>query len=199
MSDSAKHVSIAATRIHNVVYSTAFRVAVTLGFVGLIALGAHAKIVLPWTPVPVTLQTLVVLSAGAILGPLDGAAVVVMYLALGAFGVPLFAKANAGMGLSYFTGVTGGYLIGFFLAAIFVGATIRKSERLLFQALSIFCGSIIILTCGTLWWKVVSGMTLWKTFCLGFAPFMIGDVIKVSVTLAAYRACAIAQRRIKGD
>lgn len=195
MSDSARK-SILLTTVRPIVSSLDFRVFAALGFVGLIALGAQAKVPLPWTPVPITLQTVVVLAAGALLGPVEGAGAVAIYLTLGAFGVPLFTNPNAGLGLSYFAGVTGGYLIGFFIAAAFVGFVIRRSDKLLVQGLILAAGAMLILTLGSAWLAFVLGKSLPQGFAVGMVPFIAGDLVKAGIVLAVYRGCRAAGRRI---
>jgi len=163
------------------------RAAAILGFVGLIALGANAKIPLPWTAVPLTLQTLFVLLAGALLGPIDGAAAVAGYLLLGAAGAPLFALSSGATGLSYFAGVTGGYLIGFFLAAIFVGVAVRMTAKPGLQLAAVFAGAFLILAIGTIWLGFVLKVSPDKAAMAGFVPFVIGDIAKATIAFGMYR------------
>ena len=95
-----------------------------LAFALLTALGAFVRIPLPFTPVPVTLQTFFVLAAGIYLGSRDAALSQLGYLAIGAVGLPVFAGGGAGFG--HFLGVTGGYLIAFPIAAALVGAALLR-------------------------------------------------------------------------
>jgi len=92
----------------------------TLAFVGLLALGARVDVAVPGSPVPQSLQTLAVLAAGLALGPRWGLAAGLIYLAAGALGLPVFAGGASG--LSALSGPTAGYLVGFPLAALLVGA-----------------------------------------------------------------------------
>jgi len=182
-----------------------WRFGAVIGFAGLIAIGAlvridharlaalfpQAKLFFPASEVPVTLQTFFVLLAGALLGPVDGAIAVAVYLGLGVFGVPLFALSTGATGFSYFTGITGGYLIGFFAAAVFVGFAVRKFERISFQA-AVFCaGSILILTFGTVWLKFVSDATFARALAAGVAPFLLLDGVKTAIAFVLYRLMRI--------
>jgi biotin transport system substrate-specific component len=106
---------------------TTHRIAVlvaALAFVGLIALGARVDVAVPGSPVPQSLQTLAVLAAGLALGPRGGLAAGLAYLAAGAVGLPVFSGGASG--LVALTGPTAGYLIGFPLAALLVGAGSRR-------------------------------------------------------------------------
>jgi biotin transport system substrate-specific component len=151
---------------------------VLLAVIGSLAIAACAQIAipLPFTPVPITGQTFMVLLLGIIYGSRLGAATAALYLAEGALGLPFFAGGNSG--ISIFGGATGGYLIGFVIAAYLVGLLAeRKWDRKLFTAgAAMFLSSFIILSFGTLWLSVFVGLK--QAFLLGFAPFIPGDIIK---------------------
>ena len=101
---------------------------VALAVAGSIALWVSAKVQIPFLPVPMTLQTLVVLIIGMAYGWRLGAATVALYLAQGAVGLPVFAGTpEKGIGLAYMIGPTGGYLVGFLLAAMAVGCLLYTS------------------------------------------------------------------------
>jgi biotin transport system substrate-specific component len=187
MSVSAKETVIAASKSVAKPRAVLWRVTAILGFMGLIAIGAHAKVAVPWTPVPITLQTFFVLLAGALLGPVDGVAAVAGYIIMGVFGVPIFAKAGGPVGLSYLSGVTGGYLVGFLAAAAFLGIAARRTEKRVLQLVLFFAASQMILWPGTLWLKFALAVTLPKAVLLGYAPFVIGDLLKTSAACGIYR------------
>jgi len=195
MTESAKRVAASAAKSRSSLGHIAFRGLAILGFVGLIAIGAQMKVALSETAVPITLQTLFVLAAGAMLGPVDGMAAVAIYVALGVFGVPLFANPNAA-GFAYLSGVTGGYLVGFVAAAFFVGALVRKTSRTFFQAGGFLAGAILILVFGTAWLAILRG-SFERAFLGGFVPFVAGDVVKAALAFGFWRACGAAQRRMK--
>jgi biotin transport system substrate-specific component len=151
---------------------------VLLAVMGSLAIAACAQIAipLPFTPVPITGQTFMVLLLGIIYGSRLGAATAALYLAEGALGLPFFAGGNSG--ISIFGGATGGYLIGFVIAAYVVGLLAeRKWDRKLFTAgAAMFLSSLIVLSFGTLWLSMFVGLK--QAFLLGFLPFIPGDIIK---------------------
>jgi biotin transport system substrate-specific component len=187
MSVSAKEIVLSAAKSAARPRAVLWRVTAILGFMGLIAIGAHAKVAVPWTPVPITLQTFFVLLAGALLGPVDGVAAVAGYIIMGVFGVPIFAKAGGPVGLSYLSGVTGGYLAGFLAAAAFLGIAVRRTGNRGLQLVLFFAASQLILWPGTLWLKFALAVPLTQAILLGYAPFIIGDLLKTSAAYGAYR------------
>lgn len=152
----------------------------------LVALLAQVRIPLPFTPVPLTGQTFGVLLVAA-LGSKRGAASMALYIALGAFGLPVFAGGAAG--LSYMTGATLGYLIGFVLAAYVVGALAERGlERSVRTSLLPFLvGTLIIYVCGVTWLTFLLG-SLTKALAAGLVPFLIGDAIKLVAAALALPA-----------
>ncbi|GAB4497118.1 MAG: biotin transporter BioY [Anaerolineales bacterium] len=152
-------------------------VLVSLGAM-LLALLAQVRIVLPFTPVPVTGQTLGVLLIGAALGMRKGAASVSLYLALGLAGLPVFT--GSGAGISHLIGATGGYLLGFILAAALVGWLAERGYERSFRTalLPFLAGTLIIYLCGALWLAAFVG-SLSKAVALGVTPFLVGDTLKL--------------------
>lgn len=151
------------------------------------AFGAH--VALPMTPVPVTLQTLFVILAGAMLGPSLGAASQIAYLGMGIAGLPVFA---GGFGLAYLAGPTGGYLLAFPATAFVAGLVAQRvsgrgvaGAALLF--IGLFLASLITLGGGTAWLALMTGDP-GAALALGFLPFLVGDVLKVGLAaLVAWR------------
>lgn len=142
------------------------------------ALGAFVRIPLPFTPVPLTLQTFFVLLSGACLGGNLGATSQLGYLLIGLAGLPVFA--NAGSGLAYLLGPTAGYLFGFIFASFFSGRLIKyREDNLFWVILSLFCADLILLCSGVFWLKLLFGYTLKKLLFIGFFPFLPGDLLKV--------------------
>ncbi len=94
-------------------------------FAALTAIGGWLSFPLPFSPVPITLQVLFVLLAGALLGPMRGALSQIIYVLIGAIGLPVFAQFSGGIGI--LVGPTGGYLIGFIVAAFLVGLIVEKA------------------------------------------------------------------------
>ncbi|HEU4745842.1 MAG TPA: biotin transporter BioY [Anaerolineales bacterium] len=143
-----------------------------------VAMLAQVKIPLPFTPVPLTGQTLAVLLVGATLGSRRGAAAMALYIALGALGLPVFAGGASG--LAYLSGATLGYLIGFVIAAYVIGLLAERGlERSVRTSLIPFLiGTLIIYICGVAWLAIVLG-SLSKALAAGLLPFVIGDAIKL--------------------
>ena len=135
--------------------------------------------------VPVTLQTMAVALAGIVLGGKRGALACVIYLLLGAVGLPVFAGARAG--LSSIVGVTGGFLISFPLLSFFAGLGIEKAQgsegvlRLGGIALGLISGAALNYAVGTVWYAAVSGNSMAAGFAACVAPFIINDVIKLVI------------------
>jgi len=179
----------------------ALDVSLTSLFAVLTALGAYLRVPLPFTPVPITLQTFFVYLAAAILGSRLGALSQVLYLFLGSVGLPVFAGGLAGFGV--LTGPTGGYIIGFILGSYVMGRLIevveqRRGKIYTWTLLSFGLGTAVIYFLGVLQlWAVMNtvlgrNMGLETAFMLGAAPFLPGDALKI---LAAAGICN--SRRIK--
>jgi len=139
---------------------------------------------LPFSPVPITFQVLGVFLAGSILGRKLGALSLLVYLLLGSIGLPVFAGGNAGF--STLLGPTGGYLIGFPIAAFFCGWLIelgdaQKIKKNLAYALSILTGILSIYLIGTVQLSVVLGISLQKAFMIGSLPYIPIDLIKIVI------------------
>jgi len=162
-------------------------------FAALLAAVAPFKIPLGFTPVPITLQTLVVLLSGAMLGPYYGALSMILYVAVGALGLPVFAGGGSGIGA--LLGPTGGYLFSYFIAAFAIGKIlqIKKSPKYLDYVLAMIAGTIIIYTLGAGWGMVVTGLGTAAIIAGWVLPFIIGDTIKLLI--AAYIADKVDIKR----
>jgi biotin transport system substrate-specific component len=159
------------------------RAAGTIVFALLLALSARWRIPLPWSPVPVTGQTLTALLLPAFLGPVAGAGGVVLYLLLGLSGMPLFALGGGGI---YLLGPTGGYLWGFLLASLIVGTASRGCSRFPAVFAAMILGEIAILSLGALQLAVVTGADWRWVFAAGVWPFLPGDLIKLILAGGIY-------------
>lgn len=155
--------------------------ALVVGFALLTALAAQVRIPLPFTPVPVTGQTLAVLLAGAALGSRAGAASQGLYILLGLGGLPFFQGGNGGW--EYATGPTLGYLVGFVIAAAAVGYLAeRKQDRTIATALPAFlAGTAVIYVFGVAGLMVSLQTDLTDALVKGLVPFVIGDLLKVAL------------------
>lgn len=136
--------------------------------------------------VPITLQSLAVMLAGCVLGPLRGSLAVVLYLALGAIGLPVFAEHSSGLGV--FTGVSAGYLVAFPLAAALAGALVkyglgpRRKTRALWVFLCSLAGSALVIhPLGILGMSLHQDVPL-STALAWDAPFWLGDLVKTTIT-----------------
>jgi len=172
--------------------SWAFDAALIVAFSVFVALTARIQI--PLWPVPITLQTLAVLFTGAALGSRRGALALLVYLAEGAVGLPVFA---AGAGLAYMLGPTGGYLISYPIAAGLVGLLAEHGwdRRPAWTALAMVIGNLVIYSLGVTWLAVFLG-DLSTALVSGMLIFIVGDLIKIAIaTLALPGGWALARRR----
>jgi biotin transport system substrate-specific component len=192
MNDTILRLREAATQaavIELIPNRTARRVLAIAAFALATALAAHVRVPIPFTPVPLTLQTMFVVLAGALLGPRLGAASMLTYLGMGVAGLPVF---TGGMGLAYLLGPTGGYLLAFPVAAFVAGVITRPGiGRGPVAAVRLVAGlavaALLILVSGAAWLTTLTG-DLAGAIALGFAPFVVGEAIKVSLAaLIAWR------------
>jgi biotin transport system substrate-specific component len=160
-----------------------------MAFVAMTALGAHVRIPLPFTPVPITLQTFFVHLAGATLGPALGPASLSVYLLVGAAGLPVFAGGASGIAY-LLKGATTGYLIGFIAATALVGWLIRRREDsgFLWILLSMAAGSLVVYACGVPWLAWTLNLSPATALAKGMLPFLVGDVVKVCAAAALFRS-----------
>jgi len=155
-----------------------------VGFALLTALAAQISIPLGFTPVPLTGQTFAVLLAGGVLGSRRGGLSMLLYVALGAIGLPFYAEGTGGWTAA--TGATAGYLVGFIVAAIVVGlmAEYGQDRKLSTSIPAFLAGTMIIYTVGAGWLAHDLGLPLSaaagepSAISLGVAPFLVGDVFK---------------------
>ena len=171
------------------------KLVLALGIACLTGLIAQIRITIPWSPVPVTGQTFAVLLAGVLLGRWWGGTSLAIYAGLGALGVPWFAGLSGG--LAYLAGPTEGYVIGFILAALFLGhftdTYIRSRSFLSMLVLMLFANFILIYVPGLLqlglWLNLVKGEPVAFTTLLGMGalPFIPGDITKAVLAAAVAR------------
>jgi len=154
---------------------------VLLVIAGTVLLAASAKVQVPFWPVPMTMQTFVVLLLGIAYGPRLGFITGALYLVEGALGLPVFAK---GAGMAYLMGPTGGYLFGFVVAMGICGLLAKRgwSQTVLGMLGVMLVGQILILAPGVLWLGAVIGMD--KAITLGLTPFIAAEVFKVALAAA---------------
>jgi biotin transport system substrate-specific component len=170
--------------------------------IALIVAGARllwlsAKVKVPFYPVPMTMQTFVVLALAAAYGLRLGLATILLYLAQGAAGLPVFTGTpEEGLGLAYMAGPTGGYLVGFALATALVGALAERGldRRPLALFGAMLLGQTLIFGLGLLWLAALFG---WEQPILawGLYPFLLGDLLKTGLAAALVPAVARVARR----
>ena len=141
------------------------------------AIGAYIMIPLP--PVPITLQTLFVSLAAALLGGRLGALSQFVYLLLGMIGLPVFHGGKGGMGV--LLGPTGGYLFGFIAAAYVIGKLIeiRENPGFIWILFAMVVGTIIIYLLGVTQLSLIAKLSFYKSISAGVLPFLIGDAVKI--------------------
>jgi biotin transport system substrate-specific component len=163
-------------------YTGLYDVALVLGGSLFIALSAQIVIRLPFSPVPITGQTLAVLLVGALLGSRRGALSVVAYLAEGAMGLPVFA--GGGTGIVWLLGPTGGYLLGFVPAAFITGWLAERGwdRRVETTLLLMLAGNVAIYAVGLPYLASITGFD--RVLHLGFYPFIVGDIAKCLLAAA---------------
>jgi biotin transport system substrate-specific component len=147
-------------------------------FLGTMALTISAKIKIPFYPVPMTMQTFVVLFIGVAFGYKIGFATVSVYLLEGIIGIPVFSNSpEKGVGLVYFTGPTMGYLIGFLFAVFFAGyLNLKNNNFIIFIKLIISVSAVYLF--GVLWLGTFIGWDK-PIFELGVAPFLYSELFKI--------------------
>ena len=155
-----------------------FDAALVAGFSLLIALSAQVAIPLPFTPVPVTLQTFAMLLTGCLLGSGRGALAAAAYVAEGSLGLPFFSGGTAG--IAHLLGPTGGYLVGCVAAAFVAGllAERRLDEESVGLLLTLCAADLVVYVPGRRAAQHLHGAG--KAVALGFLPFLIGDALKIS-------------------
>jgi len=158
------------------------RWALSLFFLLATFLGAYVAVPLPFTPVPLTLQTFFVLLSGVLLGRGWSVGTQGAYLGLGGAGMAAFAGAAAGS--AHLFGPTAGYLWAFPLAAALAGTLWRRSEGAAARWLSLALADAVILGAGALWLGLFLGLSPWKAFWMGVAPFLPGEALKVAAVFA---------------
>jgi len=158
---------------------------VFIALMGSILLAISSKVKIPFYPVPMTMQTLVILFLGITLGWKLGVATVALYLFEGIIGLPVFSGTpEKGVGIAYFTGPTMGYLIGFIFTVYFAGS-FNFSKNLITKLLQLLFSISFIYILGVLWLGTLIG---WEKplFQLGVQPFLLAEFFKILIVLAGF-------------
>jgi len=165
-------------KIRNIVYASLLA--------ALTAVGAYISIPIPVSPVPIVLQNFFILLAGLLLGSRMGVMSVLLYLIIGALGVPVFAGGTGGF--AHFLAPSGGYLIGYVPAVFVVGLIAeRGTSSFLKDIIAAAVGALIVYAAGVPFLKVVASFTWQKAIISGVVPFLIGDALKIVGAAAAVK------------
>ena len=147
-------------------------------FLGTILLTISAKVKIPFYPVPMTMQTFVVIFLGMCFGYKLGLATVALYLIEGIVGIPVFSNSpEKGVGMIYFTGPTMGYLLGF-LIAVYLAGKLNFNNNYLLNFIKIFFSVLPIYVLGLIWLGILIGWDK-PIFDLGAKPFLLAELFKI--------------------
>jgi len=170
-------------------YSKLQMMIVTALFTAII--GILAQVTIPLPLVPITGQTLAIGLAATILGSRHGMLSSILYLIIGAIGIPVFSQMSAGLGVIF--GPTGGFIVGFIPTTFIIGLYLEKTKFTVTNAfIANVIGMFVTLIIGTAWLKFAAGLSWTAAFLGGFAPFIVGGLIKA--ILAAWVGIAVRKR-----
>lgn len=163
-----------------------------------------APISVPIGPVPISLCTFAVMLAGVVLGAKFGFVSQLIYVLLGAVGVPVFAGYSAGVGA--IAGMTGGYIVAYPILALITGLIYWKFGRektgklkILWMFIAMIIGTVVLYAFGTAWFCVVSGMGLGQAMTLCVIPFLPGDFLKMVVVAIVSVPIEVAIKKTAGQ
>jgi biotin transport system substrate-specific component len=169
-------------------------IALVVGGAAFVGLTAQVAVPLPFSPVPLSLQTFSVLLVGAVLGSRRGVASMGLYLLAGVAGVPWFAQQQSGWAFASF-----GYVVGFVIAAYLVGRLAeRGADRTVLSTVGLMVlGNLAIYAVGVPGLVLITGMSLEKALLVGVVPFLLGDALKIALAAGLLPATwkLVGQRR----
>ena len=158
--------------------------AIVLAFATTIFIAGQIRIPLPFTPVPITLQTFAVYLGAAWLGAGRGVAGPLVFALVAAAGLPVRSGFQAGL-----TGATAGYILGWMLAAFLIGRVLGGKDVSTLRAVgTMIGGSALVYTCGMLHLTLLLEVPLQQALWMGFLPFLPGDALKIAAATAAYKS-----------
>ena len=163
-------------------------------FASITAILAQIAIPIPFSTVPLTMQVFAVTISGVILGCKKGFISQVIYILLGAIGIPVFAQMSGGIGILF--GYTGGFIMAFPLMTMLIGYVSEKYDSILSIMISMIISLAINYTIGTLWYSFVAGVGFMEGFLVCVAPFIVVDTLKVAL---ATTIGVNVKRRIKRE
>ncbi|MEE2999190.1 MAG: biotin transporter BioY [Pseudomonadota bacterium] len=188
MMDQTKQANLITTIIPSLQSSWIYKL--FLALIGTLLLTLSAKIQVPFYPVPMTMQTFVILVIAMTFGIKLGSLTVFLYLLEGAFGLPVFAGTPIkGIGLTYMLGPTGGYLFGFIVATFTLGYLAENGfDRSFFATfISMLIGTLLIFLCGCVWLSSLIGLE--KAIQYGVLPFIWSELFKIGLATAILPTC----------
>lgn len=156
------------------------KIAGSFAIILLTILSAQVRIPLPFTPVPMTLQTFVAPLAGAFLGPAWGAASMLIYLLLGIVGLSVFAAAPSG--ITFFAAPTAGYVFGFIASALILGYACQRNSSRFTLLIALLVSHLSIFLFGVLGLMLNADMLPQEALLKGVTPFLLGDVFKLAAS-----------------
>jgi biotin transport system substrate-specific component len=173
-------------------------VLLVLAGTGFVALAAQVSFELPFTPVPLTGQTFAVVLVGAALGALLGLASLGLYLFVGALGAPVYSEGSHGWDV--LTGPTGGYIVGFVIAAFLIGALAQRrwDRRFSSAVAAMLTGNVVIYLVGLPWLAADQGLGFEDTLEAGLYPFVVGDLLKLYLAGALLPGAWRLVERLRG-
>ncbi len=178
--------------------SLAGRSALCLAASLLVALCAHVSFVMPFTPVPTTLQTFAVILVGMVLGPVEGFAALTLYLAEGASGLPVFSPHGPG-GVLQLLGPTAGYLFAYPVAAALAGGAVRVLRHVVpaygAALMAGVIGLVPVFLLGSAWLAHLLNLGGARVISLAVTPFLVPEFLKLLAAAAAFSALSMAQHR----
>lgn len=154
------------------------QIALVIGAAAFVGVSAQIIIPLPFTPVPLTMQTFAVLLSAAALGSIRGMAAMAVYAIAGIAGVPWFAEGSSGFAMPSF-----GYILGFVVAAFVVGRLAERGNTRtpVRMAGLMVIGNVVIYAFGVTWLAAALSVSVGQAMTLGAYPFLIGDAIKIAL------------------
>ena len=167
------------------------RIVLAFAATTLVAACAHVSLPLPFTPVPLTLQNFAVLLVGMALGPVAGFSAMVLYLAQGAMGLPMFTP-NGPMGVARLLGPTAGFLFAYPLVAASAGWVVREmrnvGSRFTRGVVAGVVATLILFACGAGWMATLLHLSASATWHMAIAPFLPGEIVKVTAAAGIFSA-----------
>jgi biotin transport system substrate-specific component len=170
--------------------SLAGKTILVIGATAFVAACAHISFPLPFTPVPLTLQNFAVILVGMALGPIAGFSAMVLYLAEGAFGLPVFSPSGGPAGIAHLLGPNGGFLFSYPLAAATAGWTVRVLQpittRFRSALIAAAAATLPIFLVGAGWFAYYAHHNVTATWSLAVAPFIPGEIVKITAAAGIF-------------